>query len=162
MGILWPWKPAFHCTNMWFLCGGNSCDKEIVVFYPLCGLKATTGWLKLISKFILIHKSPLVSRVALTLVLEVLESMMETWVLAFVQKVFFSNVFFQLSLDLRKGCPSELLFWLHVSMGLHDPCVCVYTTELFILKTHESHHDSEILDLAMLNMDNPNLKQLTY
>lgn len=40
--------------------------------------------------------------------------------------------------------------------------VCVYTTELFMLKTHESHYDAEIFDLAMLDMDNPNLKQLTY
>jgi hypothetical protein len=47
-------------------------------------------------------------------------------------------------------------------MGLHDPCVCVYSTELFMLNTHESHYVSEILDLAMLDMDNPNLKQLTY
>lgn len=105
MGILHPWKPAFHYTNMWFWCGGNCCDKEIVVFCTLGGLKATTGWLKLISRFIPIHKSPLVSRVALTIALEVVESMMKTWVLAFVQKVFFSNVLFHLSMDLRKGWP---------------------------------------------------------
>jgi hypothetical protein len=132
MGILHPWKPAFHFTNMWFWCGGNCCDKEIVLFCPLGGLKATTGWLKLISRFILIHKSPLVSRVALTLALEVLESMMRTWVLAFVQKVFFSSVFFHLSLDLRKRCPFELLFSLHVSMGLRDHCVCVHYWTFYV------------------------------
>ncbi len=94
--ILW-WVSCIHESislyNMWFWCAGNCCDKEIVVFCPLGGLKATTGWLKLLSRFILIRKSPLVSRVALTLALEVLESMMKTWVLDFVQKVFFSMSF---------------------------------------------------------------------
>ncbi len=88
MGILHPWK-HFIVQYVVFMCRQSLWQRDCC----LLSIGWTTGWLKLLSRFILIHKSPLVSRVALTLALEVLESMMKTWVLDFVQKVFFSMSF---------------------------------------------------------------------
>jgi hypothetical protein len=163
MGILCTWKPPFHCANTWFWCGCNCCEKEIVVFCSLGGLKATTGLLKLISRFILIHKSPLVFRVALTFSVRNSRMYDENLSSSFCAKSLFSHCLFPVVTGLEKRLPFWIAFLTsYISMGLHDPCVCVYTTELFMLKTHESHYHSEISDLAMLDMDNPNLEQLIH
>lgn len=160
MGILHTWKPPFHCANTWFWCGCNCCEKEIVVFCSLGGLKATTGWLKLISRFILIHKSPLSFRVALTFSVRNSRMYDENLSSRFCAKSLFFHCLFPVVTGLEKRLPCWIAFLTSCIHGIAWPlCVCVYTTELFMLK---SHYHSEISDLAMLDMDNPNLEQLIH
>jgi hypothetical protein len=134
MGILHTWKPPFHCGNMWFWCGCNCCEKEIVVFCPLGGLKATTGWLKLISRFILIHKSPLVFRVALTFSVRNSRMYDENFNSSFCAKSLFPVV-----TGLEKRLPFWIAFLTSYIHGIAWPlCVCVYTTD-FLCWRHMNH-----------------------